>query len=230
MDRNHAGRNEKNDFFATLLERVAAAWIRIITGLQRGSTACALAAIIVYGSGAAHPFQSLIPFEDPSSGLWGYKSVSGQQVIPPRYYVAGPFSFYGIAAVADLSGWHYIDGQGTIIVKTISLGVSPFVLYADFYQIQGDTVASLLRKRIRGPAGPGCVYEATRPGAAAVPVDTADENASRHGRADSGMWSFFTMKGDIMLQPRFERIESFQREKSQSVLDGRWFLLIQKGW
>jgi len=71
---------------------------------------------------------SLIPFEDPDSDLWGYKTIRGAVAIPARYYVAGEFSRHGLAAVVDASGWQYVDTQGRCVIRPFVFdnGPDPF--------------------------------------------------------------------------------------------------------
>ena len=38
--------------------------------------------------------------------------------VAPRYLIAEPFGKGGIAAVADPSGWHYINRQGQFLTSS----------------------------------------------------------------------------------------------------------------
>lgn len=50
-------------------------------------------------------------------GLYGYKNQHDQVVISVKYSAAMNFNKKGIAAVADSSGWIYIDTQGNILIR-----------------------------------------------------------------------------------------------------------------
>ncbi len=50
-------------------------------------------------------------------GLFGYKNQNDQIVIRAKFTAAMDFSEKGIAAVADSSGWAYIDTQGKILIR-----------------------------------------------------------------------------------------------------------------
>jgi hypothetical protein len=50
-------------------------------------------------------------------GLYGYKNQIDQIVIAAKFAMAMDFSEKGIAAVADSSGWAYIDTQGNILIR-----------------------------------------------------------------------------------------------------------------
>ncbi len=71
----------------------------------------------------------LVTFEDSAAGfLWGYKDEAGSVVITPRFVVAGEFSEHGLAAVADSTGWHYINTSGATVVRpfVVDNGPDPF--------------------------------------------------------------------------------------------------------
>ncbi len=50
-------------------------------------------------------------------GLYGYKNQHEQVVISARFLLAMNFNEKGIAAVADSSGWAYINAQGNILIR-----------------------------------------------------------------------------------------------------------------
>lgn len=62
-------------------------------------------------------------------GLYGYRHAECGVVIAPRYYVADDFNAHGIAAVADDSGWAYIDQKGEIVVRPFVFDNGP-----DYFQ------------------------------------------------------------------------------------------------
>jgi hypothetical protein len=74
-------------------------------------------------------------------GLYGYKNQHDQIVISAKYPAAMNFNEKGIAAVADSSGWAYIDTQGNILIRPyiydngpdyISEGLARFVENSKF--------------------------------------------------------------------------------------------------
>ena len=52
-----------------------------------------------------------------NDGLYGYMDQQNHIVIDARYPAAMEFSEYGIAAVADSSGWAYINELGNILIR-----------------------------------------------------------------------------------------------------------------
>ena len=78
---------------------------------------------------SAHAAPVLSAFEDPASGLWGYRDARGAVVIEPRFLVAQDFSAHGIAAVADAVGWKIIDQRGAVLIPQpylVDNGPDPF--------------------------------------------------------------------------------------------------------
>jgi WG containing repeat len=59
----------------------------------------------------------LQPFEDQTSGRFGYRSSDGAVVIEPRFLFAMPFSRGGIAAAGAEDGWIYINREGDEVLR-----------------------------------------------------------------------------------------------------------------
>ena len=59
--------------------------------------------------GVSIDFDKHKPVLFEKDNLYGYKDHKGNVIITAKYYVAGDFSEYGIAAVADKNSWYYID-------------------------------------------------------------------------------------------------------------------------
>ena len=76
---------------------------------------------------ACNPFihSRLIPFEDAVNHRWGYISTGNRIIIKPQYIIALEFSAQGIAAVADESGWRYINRQGKLIIEPFIVDNGP---------------------------------------------------------------------------------------------------------
>ena len=75
--------------------------------------------IALIGFGWFYNGNSRILFE--KDGFWGYKNLTGQVMIAPRYILAEEFSRYGIAPVCDPDqGWLYIDRHGEKGHSTLS--------------------------------------------------------------------------------------------------------------
>ena len=68
----------------------------------------------MYASTCAQSVQLNI-FEE--EGFFGYKDQNEKVIIAAKYAVAMDFSEKGIAAVADSSGWAYINTRGNILVR-----------------------------------------------------------------------------------------------------------------
>lgn len=63
---------------------------------------------------------TLIPFLDTTSDLYGYQTPTGQTIIPPQFYRAFAFNKYGIADVKtkELFGWVKIDKSGKVLATS----------------------------------------------------------------------------------------------------------------
>ena len=64
------------------------------------------------------------PFEDPASGLTGYRDAQGKVSIPARFAVGGAFSALGVAPVVLAPRFGYIDCKGRFF-ETLSFDNGP---------------------------------------------------------------------------------------------------------
>jgi len=74
------------------------------------------------------PNNDLRSFQNDQN-LYGFKNVSGLIVIPAKFRYAYDFNKYGIAAVLTDKGWHYINTQGKVLLKSFLFDNGP-----DYFQ------------------------------------------------------------------------------------------------
>lgn len=84
---------------------------------------CLLAVIMMTFTVLSAKEQLLYLFEE--NGLCGYKDSLGNVVIDAQFIAAQEFTDNGIAAVADSSGWIYIDKHGNYLIKPYNYDNGP---------------------------------------------------------------------------------------------------------
>jgi len=65
------------------------------------------------------------PYFDAESEMYGYLDCNGEIAIPAKYRFAYPFTDGGIGAVADDTGWYYIDRKGEFIIRPMLYNNGP---------------------------------------------------------------------------------------------------------
>jgi hypothetical protein len=189
-----------------------------------------LLAIFLFSMGTAFAAEVLSPFEDPGTHLWGYRNPRGAVVIAPRFSVAQDFSNRGIAAVADDSGWKYINRQGKTIIRPYLLdnGPDPFREGLARFKEAGKFGFFNERGKVIIPAR--FAFAAPFSEGRAVFCQGCRELAEgEHRYMQGGLWGFIDRKGRIVITPRFDKAESFQRGKARVMLNGRWITIDPHG-
>ncbi len=81
----------------------------------------------MYAADDSEKDPTLVPFLDPTSGLYGYQTSAGKTIIAPQFSMAFDFSKYGIADVyMDASReWLKIDKSGKTIVNSFFFDNGP---------------------------------------------------------------------------------------------------------
>lgn len=173
---------------------------------------------------------SILPFEDSASHLWGYKDARGTVLIAPCYSVAQDFSPEGIAAVADQSGWMYIDTKGKVLIRPFILDNGP-----DPFQ-QG-----LARFRDKGKIGffdqKGKViidpkFDFALPfsdGLAAFCQGCKEQQEDEHHSVVGGKWGFIDTTGQIVIAPQYEKADPFEQGKAKVMLNGQPLTIKKQG-
>lgn len=189
-----------------------------------------LLAIILFSIGTAFAMEALSPFEDPVTQLWGYRNARGAVVIKPRFTVAQPFSRGGIAAVADHSGWKYINRQGKTLIRPYLLdnGPDPFQEGLARFTEVGKVGFFNERGKIVIPAR----FTFAAPfseGRAAFCQGCRERPEGEHRSVGGGLWGFIDRKGRIVITPMYEKADSFRQGKARVMRNGHWIAIDRQG-
>ena len=164
-------------------------------------------------------------FEDPQSGLWGYRS--GQHIaIAASYHIAGDFNQYGIAAVAADEGWQYIDTNGNVVLIPFVYDNAPDVFVENLARyVESDKIGFCDE---RGQRLIAARYDFARPfsqGLAAVCTGCTRQYDGEHYSYVGGRWGYIDYLVDEVIPLRFEAAESFAAGRARVYLDHTWIAL-----
>lgn len=174
--------------------------------------------------------EPLTPFEDPTTNLWGYRNAGGTVIIKPRFSVAGDFSSHGIAAVADDSGWQYIDRNGTIIIRPFLFDNGPDPFQEGLARFQKEGKFGFFDERAQVVIPPQFDFAAPFfDGYASFCKGCKAKREGEHGAIKGGLWGFIDRKGKIVITPRFENAYSFEQGKARVMLNGKWVFIDKQG-
>ena len=143
-------------------------------------------------------------FEDPVSGLWGYRDARGAVVIEPRFLVAQDFSVHGIAAVADAVGWRIIDQRGAVLIPQpylVDNGPDPFLEGLARFVESGRLGFYDERGRVVIPARFVFVTPFSE-GRAAFCEGCREQAEGEHRSVRGGRWGFIDRRGNVTVPPR----------------------------
>jgi len=170
----------------------------------------------------------LVPFEE--NGLWGYKNQNNETVIPAQYFMANEFLETGIAAVADSSGWMYIDQTGRKIIRPYIIDNGPDYFSEGLARFKSDEKFGFYDHtgKIIIPAE----WDFARPfsnGLAAICEGCIFVRMDEHTRIEGGHWGFIDKFGKIIIPVQFEEVRDFVNEHAKVKLDGEWKLIDKNG-
>jgi len=182
-----------------------------------------LCAVAAEKSGAA-----LTAFE--SKGKWGYQDGRGRIVIPARYDTVQPFLPEGIAAVADQSGWAYIDAQGKVLIRPFIFDNGPDYFHEGLarFVIQGRFGFFDRHGKVVIPAR----FDFALPfaeGLAAFCTGCKEITEGEHKAVRGGQWGFIDRKGQAVIPAKFEEARGFEKGRARVKLGGRWGFVDRSG-
>jgi hypothetical protein len=191
---------------------------------------CMMFAVPLSGCLSKHRVQQpgLFPFEQDN--LWGYKNDKGEVVIPPRYEVAQPFSPEGIAAVADGSGWAYINPKGGVVIKPLVVDNGPDYFSEGLARYTEGGKFGFFDQSGKVIIPPS--FDFVLPfadGMAAFCEGCREEVQGEHRIMKSGRWGFLDKKGDVRIPPLFDGIENFRNGKARVKMEGQWKHIDRNG-
>ena len=187
---------------------------------MKRSSACLLLylpAMILFHSCSETPERDRIPFAAERDGVekWGFRNRQGETVIPPVYAVVEPFTRFGIAPVADDSGWVLIDVSGRPLLRPFIYdnGPDPFAEDKARFVRNGRVGFFDRRGRIVIPAE----YDFALPfseGMATVCRGCREEPDGEYRTVRGGSWGFIDRKGRVVIPLQYEEAESFHDGKA----------------
>jgi hypothetical protein len=166
----------------------------------------------------------LHPFEE--NQIWGYRNTNGHVIIKPAYHVVFPFNQYGIAAVADDSGWVYINMNGKYILKPYIVDNGPdnfsegLARYVDNNRIgfMNESGAKIIT----------ATFDFVLPfsdGLAAFCVGCKQVSQDEYHRIEGGKWGYINKTGEIAVDPEYDKADSFQNGMAEVIKGEKKFIL-----
>jgi hypothetical protein len=174
--------------------------------------------------------EALLPFEDQTTHLWGYRASGGTVIIEPRFFVADRFSVHGIAAAADESGWQYIDGQGSVVIRPFVFDNGPDPFREGLARFKSGEQFGFFDERGRVVISPQFDFAAPFADGLAAFCEGCEVYAEgEHSRYEGGVWGFINKQGTVVLTPKYAAAESFALGQAKVMLNGRWIIINRNG-
>ena len=176
--------------------------------LQTGSI---LLAALLFLLSACQSAPTLKLFEENEK--YGYKDLNGKIVLPARYALAENFSQEGIAAVADNTGWHYIDTKGKTLFHAFVYDNAPDSYsegLARYINAKGQFGFNDLRGKIVIKAR----FSYARPfkeGLAAVCEGCRFVKVGEHSTIMGGSWGYVDKTGKVVIALRYHTAGDFEK-------------------
>jgi hypothetical protein len=187
------------------------------------------------------------PVAAKRDGRWGFVTLAGERVIPPRFDDASPFS-EGLALVRMGGRAGYVDRSGTVVIPPRYLIAGPFsegrapveVQSKRFGYIDGSgrlvvpaiySFAFGFRSglaRVRVGDRWACI---DREGRVVVPaeLDCGDVDGDLVSISRNRLGGWANLGGRIVIEPRFEKKGRFSDGVAAIRLDGRWGYVDRHG-
>lgn len=172
----------------------------------------------------------LVLFEDTTSGRIGFRTQAGRIVIPPRYVLADTFSRYGLAPVADSSGWAYIDTTGAVVIRPVVYDSAPDAFEEGLARYAEDGRFGFFDER--GQVQIAAQFDFVQPfseGRAAFCEHCTLHLEGEHERYAGGQWGFIDRTGAIVIPPQFDLAWSFEEGRAMVMDEGRRFMVDRAG-
>ncbi|MBI5325652.1 MAG: WG repeat-containing protein [Ignavibacteriae bacterium] len=170
----------------------------------------------------------LIPFED--GDYMGYKDKKGKIVLPARYRMAEKFSNYGIAAVADDSGWAYIDIKGNVLIRPCHWDNFPDEFCDGLARFEKDGKFGFFNQKAEIVIQNNYSYYSRFSGGLAAFCDGCKkEYIGEYDFYKGGKWGYIDKKGEIVIEPVYNIAYDFEKGKARVKKDSCWFEINKKG-
>lgn len=164
------------------------------------------------------------PFES-DDGLSGYRSATGEVVIPAKYPMAMPFTDRVAGVVAD-DGWVFIDRTGNTLAKAFVFDNTADEFVEDRARIVDGELHGFIASSGEIIAPPTWSFaEPFSGGLAAVCEGCKREQMGEHYAMTGGKWGYIDASGKVVIPPRFSAVEPFVDGRA-SVHEGERALVI----
>ncbi len=162
---------------------------------------------------------------EADDGSFGYRSASGEVVIPAKFQVAMPFEDQVAGVVVD-DAWAFIDRKGTTLAKALVFDNGPDAFVegrARIVEGEGHGFIASSGEIVVPPT-----WSFAQPfsgGYAAVCEGCKREQMGEHYRMVGGKWGYIDASGKVVIPPRFSEAEPFEAGRA-SVREGERTLVI----
>jgi len=171
------------------------------------------------------------PFEDPETGLWGYRDAQGQVALPARYPLATPYNEQGVAAAVLPEGGRWIDALGRPLIR-------PYVV--DNFP---DEWREGLARFVDATGQIGFVDVSAQ---VAIPARYVFVDGFAEGRAvfcrgcvpvkrgeitfyEGGQWGYLDHSGAEIIPARYEVAYAFEGQRARVKQEGTWRWIDPQG-
>jgi hypothetical protein len=186
--------------------------------------------ILVLGSSVHSMDEVPVAFEDEVLELWGYRDSTGKVVIPARFQIAGEFSRYGIASVADESGWQVIDVKGRTVVRPFLVDNGPDDFSDGLARFQEGGLFGYFDERGQIVIPPRFEFAAAfSEGRAAFCSGCREIRDGEHRRHAGGKWGFIDRQGLVVIPAQFDEVRDFRGGAAQGRTGGQWITIGPEG-
>jgi len=186
--------------------------------------------ILALGSSVRSMDEVPVAFEDEVFELWGYRDSSGKVVIPARFQIAGEFSRYGIAPVADESGWQVIDVKGRTVVRPFLVDNGPDDFSDGLARFQEGGLFGYFDERGQIVIPPRFQFAAAfSDGRAAFCSGCREIREGEHRRYAGGKWGFIDRQGRVVIPAQFDEVRDFRGGTAQGRTGGQWITIGPEG-
>lgn len=175
----------------------------------------------------------LIAFSDSSSGqeLWGFKTISGQIAIKPKYeHVLGTDTLYDFAFVTLNYKWVAINKQDSIILTPYIFDNGPDYFENGLFRFVENNKIGFANSKGRKiiPAQ----FDFASPfseGLAAFSVGGKMEKwDEEHSTWNGGLWGFINKKGQVVIKPKYTNAYNFENGHCEVWTQNNKHILIDR--
>jgi hypothetical protein len=191
-------------------------------------TRCIFYGLLLITCLRVYSLEYLHPIE--KQGQWGYQDKTGQWNIQPQFHLAQKFNSRGIAAVADDSGWVYIDARGKKLIRPFIVDNGP-----DYFREGLSRFTSKNKFGFFNASGKVVIkpkYDFAAPfseGMAAVCTGCKKVKKGEHTLWKGGKWGYIDREGKIILSFNYKSAEAFNIGWAKVKTNEGWKYINKQG-